>query len=226
MSTQNVSVLLPSDVTYVSGTVNGVEYTWTNIEGNRWEAVVERTESEIYVVVLTIINTLGTTTVENFTLYYGTLSLITDRTAQDVERWRYLHTKGWEAMSEEERDEWQTSLKGAYNYTDMNRVESAVQFIADRFLDLGYYVAPEVKMVWSVSDHPTKADMERYFANIALLRSILTVLPTTPQAPTTEKKLDYQVANDIEQILTDVDRLISSVKQGWYYAGDVFTGEI
>ena len=226
MSTQNVSVLLPSDVAYVSGTVNGVEYTWTNIEGNRWEAVVERTESEIYVVVLTIINTLGTTTVENFTLYYGTLSLITDRTAQDVERWRYLHTKGWEAMSEAERDEWQTSLKGAYNYTDMNRVESAVQFIADRFLDLGYYVAPEVKLVWSVSDHPTKVDMERYFANIALLRSILTVLPTTPKAPTTEKKLDYQVANDIEQILTDVDRLISSVKQGWYYAGDVFTGEI
>ncbi len=226
MSTQNVSVLLPSDVTYVSGTVNGVEYTWTNIEGNRWEAVVERTESEIYVVVLTIINTLGTTTVENFTLYYGTLSLITDRTAQDVERWRYLHTKGWDAMSEAEREEWQTSLKGAYNYTDMNRVESAVQFIADRFSDLGYYVAPEVKMVWSVSDHPTKVDMERYFANIALLRSILTVLPTTPKAPTTEKKLDYQVANDIEQILTDVDRLISSVKQGWYYAGDVFTGEI
>ena len=226
MSTQNVSVLLPSDVTYVSGTVNGVEYTWTNIEGNRWEAVVERTESEIYVVVLTIINTLGTTTVENFTLHYGTLSLITDRTAQDVERWRYLHTKGWDAMSEAEREEWQTSLKGAYNYTDMNRVESAVQFIADRFLDLGYYVAPEVKMIWSVSDHPTKADMDRYFANIALLRSILTVLPTTPKAPTTEKKLDYQVANDIEQILTDVDRLISSVKQGWYYAGDVFTGEI
>jgi hypothetical protein len=226
MSTQNVSVLLPSDVTYVSGTVNGVEYTWTNIEGNRWEAVVERTESEIYVVVLTIINTLGTTTVENFTLYYGTLSLITDRTAQDVERWRYLHTKGWDAMSEAEREEWQTSLKGAYNYTDMNRVESAVQFIADRFSDLGYYVAPEVKMVWSVSDHPTKVDMERYFANIALLRSILTVLPTTPKAPTTEKRLDYQVANDIEQILSDVDRLISSVKQGWYYAGDVFSGEI
>jgi len=226
MSTQNVSVLLPSDVAYVSGTVNGVEYTWTNIEENRWEAVVERTESEIYVVVLTIINTLGTTTVENFTLYYGTLSLITDRTAQDVERWRYLHTKGWEAMSEAERDEWRSSLKGAYNYTDMNRVESAVQFIADRFSDLGYYVAPEVKMVWSVSDHPTKADMDRYFANIALLRSILTALPTTPKAPTTEKKLDYQVANDIEQILTDVDRLISSVKQGWYYAGDVFTGEI
>lgn len=226
MSTQNVSVLLPSDVAYVSGTVNGVEYTWTNIEENRWEAVVERTESEIYVVVLTIINTLGTTTVENFTLYYGTLSLITDRTAQDVERWRYLHTKGWEAMSEAERDEWRSSLKGAYNYTDMNRVESAVQFIADRFSDLGYYVAPEVKMVWSVSDHPTKVDMDRYFANIALLRSILTVLPTTPKAPTTEKKLDYQVANDIEQILSDVDRLISSVKQGWYYAGDVFTGEI
>ena len=44
---QSVTVTLPSDVIYVSGTVNGIEYTWTNTEGYRWEAVVARTENEI-----------------------------------------------------------------------------------------------------------------------------------------------------------------------------------
>lgn len=226
MDTQNVAVDLPGDVIYVSGTVNGDEYTWTNTDGNRWEAVVARTENEIYVVSLSIINTLGTATNANFTLYYGTLNLITDRTEQDVERWRLLHSKGWSAMTQKERDEWQTALKGAYNYVDMNRVESAVEFIKNRLYEAGYYVYPEVKTIWTVNDHPTKEDMDRYFGNVALLRSILPMYPTTPPPPTTQKKMDYLVANDIEQILSDVDRQITSIKQSWYYAGDVFTGEI
>jgi hypothetical protein len=226
MDTQTVAATLPGDVIYVSGTVNGVEYTWTNTEGNRWEAIVARTESEIYVVALELISVMGTTTNANFTLYFGTLNLITDRTARDVERWRYLHSKGWAAMTDEEKAEWRTALKGAYNYTDMNRVESAVEYISHNLTEAGYFIDPEVKTVWTVKDHPTKADMERYFANVELLRSILPMYPTTPKTPTTKKKLDYLVANDVEQILSDVDRRINGIKQSWYYAGDVFSGEI
>ena len=226
MDTQTVAVTLPHEVIYVSGSVNGIEYTWTNTDENRWEAVVERTESEIYVVVLTLINDLGTTTSANFTLYYGVLNLITDRTERDVERWRLLHSKGWDGMTEEEKAEWRAGMKGAYNYEDMNRVESAVVFIANRLSESGYYVAPVVKPSWSVRDHPTKADMDRYFGNIALLRTILPLYPTTPKAPTTGKKMDYLAANDIEKILSDIDRQISAINQSWFYAGDIFTGEI
>lgn len=39
MSTRTLSVSLPSDALYVSGTVNDVAVTWTNTEGNTWEAV-------------------------------------------------------------------------------------------------------------------------------------------------------------------------------------------
>ena len=227
MGTQTVAVTLPSEVIYVSGTVNDVEYTWTNTEGNRWEAVVARADNEIYVVVLELINSLGTTASASFTLYYGTLSLITDRTERDVERWRQLHSKGWVNMTDEEKAEWQTSLKGAYNYVDMNRVESAVVFLANRLNELGYDVAPNVNVVWTAKDHPTKEDMDRYFSNVALIRATLPgVLPTTPKAPTTNKKMDYLVANDIEKILSDVDYLITGINLSWYYAGDVFSGEI
>lgn len=226
MDTQNIAVTLPGDVIYVSGTVNGVEYVWTNTEGNRWEAVVPRTENEVYVVALVLTNTLGTVQNSNFTLYYGTLNLITDRTEQDVERWRLLQSKGWPAMTDKEKAEWQTALKGAYNYVDMNRVESAVEFLKNRLAEAGYYISPEVKTIWTVSDHPTKTDMDRYLGNVSLLRSVLPMYPTTPKAPTTNKKLDYLVANDIEQILFDVDRLLTGINQSWYYAGDVFAGEV
>ena len=226
MDQQTLAVNLPAGVVYVSGSVNGIEYTWTNTDENRWEAVVARTQSEIYVVVLTLINDLGTTTQANFTLYFGALNLITDRTQRDVERWRLLHSKGYDALTEAEKAEWQTALKGAYNYVDLNRVESAVAFVANRLGELGYMISPEVKATWSITDHPTKADMNRYLGNIALLRSVFPLYPTTPKAPTIAKKMDYLVANDIEKILSDIDRQIATINQSWYYAGDVFTGEI
>ena len=226
MDTKTVSLTLPPGAVYVSGSVNGIEYTWTNVEENRWEAVVERTASEIYVVVLTLINDLGSTTRANFTLYYGLLSLITDRTERDVERWRVLHNKGYAALTEDERAEWNAGLKGAYNHTDMNRVESAVVFITNRLLEVGIYVEPIVHPEWHIEDHPTKDDMQRYYDNIALLRSVLPLYTTTPAAPTTDKRLDYLTANAIEKILSDLDRQITAINQSWYYAGDVFTGEI
>lgn len=226
MDEQNVAVTLPTDVIYVSGTVNGVEYTWTNTDGYRWEAVVARTEGEIYVVALTLINDLGAITEANFTLYYGTLNLITNRTERDVERWRLLHSRGFDALTAEEKAQWQTAMKGAYNHVDMNRVEGAVEFIAQRLAELDYYPVLELKKTWAVGDHPTKADMDRYFGNVALLRSILPMYSTTPQAPTTRKKMDYLAANAVEQILADIDRRIQGIKQAWYYADDVFTGEI
>ncbi len=226
MDEQTVAVTLPTSVVYVSGTVNGVEYTWTNTDENRWEAVVARTESEIYVVALTLIDDLGTTTSTTFTLYFGVLNLVTDRTARDVERWRLLHSKGWDGMTESEKAEWRAGMKGAYNFEDLNRVESAVVFIARRLTETGYFVSPVVNLAWTVSDYPTKADMDRYLGNIALLRSMLPLYPTTPKAPTTSKKMDYLVANDIEKILADLDRQIAAINQSWYYAGDVFTGEV
>ena len=108
----------------------------------------------------------------------------------------------------------------------MNRVESAAVFIANRLGESGYFVTPVVHPDWHLGDYPTKADMNRYFGNIALLREVLPLYPTTPKAPTTGKKMDYLAANDIEQILADIDRQITAINQSWYYAGDVFTGEV
>jgi len=224
--TQTLSVSLPYDVVYCSGTVNGIDRTWTNTEDNIWETVVERDENDTYEVEVTLVNSVGTVSTIRFTLYYGVLNLITDRTSQDVERWNELRKKGWEGLSEEERAEWASAMKGAYNHTDLNRVEGAVQYIAERLTANGYIFRPEVKTSWTLRELPTRADFDRYFENVKILRGMLSTYSTTPLAPTTKRKLDYQMANDLEKILVDIDDLITKMEQSWLYSNDIFCGEV
>jgi hypothetical protein len=72
--------------------------------------VADRSEDDVYYCKLTIINKVGTVTTPSFTLYWG-LHLITDRTNDDVQN---------------------GTKKGFYNAEDMNRVESAVRYLATR----------------------------------------------------------------------------------------------
>ena len=87
--TQTIDVSLPGGVVDVTGTVNGAEYTWTQI-GAAWRAVVARADDDRYVVALTAIDAMGGTRTYDLTLYYGLLHLITDRTQADVDRVRAL----------------------------------------------------------------------------------------------------------------------------------------
>ena len=153
-------------------------------------------------------------------------NLITDRTRADVDRYAELQAKGWRGMTDEEKSEWGTSLKGAYNLSDMNRVESAVEYVSNRLTEAGYVVLPIVKKDWNVNDKPTLNDIKRYMKNIADIRAALTIFSTTPEAPTTEKRLTYQMANDMEQILIDIDDLVSRMASAYFYSNDLYSGEV
>ncbi len=144
------------------------------------------------------------------------MDLITDRTQADVERARALNAKGWDAMTDAERAEWSAGLKGAYNCTDLNRVESAVAELAAQ---LG--VAVEVKTDWTAADVPRNADLERYLGNIRVLKEQTGGLPGTPSVPAGMDGLNWASANAIEQILLDLERLIST----YFRCGTVFCGE-
>lgn len=204
MSAQVLSVSLPSEIIYVSGTVNGTAYTWTLIEG-AWTATVERAADDTYAVALTAVTAAGVSTNYTLTLYYGLLSLITDRTRADVEN---------------ETD------KGFYNASDLNRVGAAVEYIAGRFAALGYACPVTVKKDWLTSDVPTQRQMETYRQNIVTLRSRIAVMASTPEAPASMAGLDYVKANNIEQILLDLDALIDNIINSWCFAGEVYAGEV
>lgn len=145
------------------------------------------------------------------------MNLITNRTQADVDRVKELAAKGWANMTTSEQAEWLAGMRGAYNYTDLNRVELAVQTLAEI---LGVTVT--VKTNWQATDVPKQADMNRYLDNIRKLRAMNTILSTTPVAPVNMAGLTYRTANDIEQILVDIERHIST----WFRCGDVICGEV
>lgn len=147
------------------------------------------------------------------------MNLICDRTEADIEHWKQLQAKGYANLTAGERGEWDAGLRGAYNASDMNRVESAVTALAASLNAAGYSVMVTTKTDWALTDIPTPTDMQRYLDNVSAIRSALIILTTTPVAPTTMDGLLWSTANDIEKILADVDWLIDQMKAnvnaGW-----------
>lgn len=224
--TQTISASLPASTVYVSGTVNDVSVVWTNTEGEVWEAVADRAADDIYHVELSIVSSTGASTTASFTLYYGLLNLITDRTQADVDYAVRLSQKGWSGMTAEEKADWESNLKGTYNASDLNRVGNAVAYVAGRLTDAGYLVPVSPKIDWTDSDIPKKSDMQTYLEDVEILRSALTVLPETPEVPEDMEGLTYEEANDIERILLAVDDLITKMINSYFYSNEIFSGEV
>lgn len=187
-------------------------------------------------------------------------TLIYDRTAEDVERVKTLKTQimtnGLSSLSSAERAEYLAGMRGAYNYTDMNRVGNAVAYIAERMTalpiqlkayrqshgvaedslyDLPYdpsAVSVNPKTDWSVSDIPTQTQIRTYLANISNLRSILTLPSGTPSPPANLNGMTYTVANNLERILYVIYQRFTEIEAEWYDLIDratldhMFTGEV
>lgn len=172
----------------------------------------------------------------SYTIEPSGITYVTDRTLADVERWKTLRSKGWWEMSIPEKSEWNGNItpppvpsaaKGMYTYKDLNRVESAVQFLASKYAERGYDVSDIVtKTDWYFSDRFTIVDAERYLGNISKLRDLSAVYPDTPQAPKVTDVFNFEVANNIEKILRDVESLLNNISSSQFYSGDLFAGEV
>lgn len=155
-------------------------------------------------------------------------TLITDRTITDFLRWQELRNKGLDNMTETERAEWETDLKGAYNASDLNRVGAVLNYLRDRLTEAGYLKGIEFEAVttWEASDIPTTEQFTYYLKAVETIRNALSLYKTTPEAPNTLNSLDYTGANNIEKILIDVNELIDKMLSVRNYCGDIFSGEI
>ena len=159
-------------------------------------------------------------------------TLITDRTQGDEERVEELAAKGYDAMTDAEKAEWDGEMKGAYDASDLNRVESAVSYLAellvllpselkeyaaskgvafDAFFDVPYDAAAytlATKTDWGELDSPTPEQMERYIENVKALRSALDY--ATSDLPGSMDNLTIDGANSIEKALKGLDEAISA----------------
>ena len=155
-------------------------------------------------------------------------TLITDRTQADVSRVQELASKIRSGTaSESELAEFNSAaMKGAYNYNDLNRVGFAMQYLAERLKTFGYSVNIYPKTDWTELEWPTPSDMDLYLSNLAALRSAFVQMQSTPNVPNSLNKMSIVEANNIEKILEDIDFLLTCSAQGWYFSGDLFSGEV
>lgn len=161
-------------------------------------------------------------------------SFITNRTIDDVKRWKTLRDKGWHRMTDGERREWMGEIettpaatRGMYTHNDLNRMEKAIEAISLRFKEAGYDT-PELntKTDWTYRDTVTKTDMERCLQNVLTLRDFFIIFPDTPNVPSIDVRLNYELANDIEKILKDVYSIADGIVRARYYAGEIVSGEV
>lgn len=155
-------------------------------------------------------------------------NMITDRTPSDVLRWRELRDKGLDKMTPGELAEWEAGMKGSYNVSDLNRVGSALAYLRSELIKAGYLTGIEFepKTNWTEKDVPTREEYAKYIYSVSVIRNALARYKTTPSAPTMGSKLDFQGANDIEQILLDIDELLTKTNARPYYCGELYCGEI
>lgn len=180
-------------------------------------------------------------------------TLITNRTWQDVQRVNELSLKGRD-MTSVELEEWlgsETALladsnmyelldsegavllvvtkhgtghKGAYNASDLNRVGQAILYVAGLYNQYGYSLLVNPKTDWSDTDYPTLSQMKTYLDDIQTIRNVVATFPTTPDSPETMDGIDWKIANNIEQILVDMDRILSIIMTTFIPCGEALCG--
>lgn len=116
-------------------------------------------------------------------------NLIFDRTVQDVQ---------------ELKD------KAYIDYTDLNRIESAIKWVSYVLNQYGYRNITQNKLDWKPMDRRTDSEMERLRDNLMAIRAAYYTPPGTPQTPERITFTSIYQANFIEKIIYDLGTLIEA----------------
>lgn len=184
-------------------------------------------------------------------------NLVYNRTSADVERVKSLQSRIESGKATDaEIAEWLNGLVGAYNAEDMNRVESAVDYL-QAYLNgvqaaLDAYRAEHkvandplwnvpwsafdllIKKDWVIDDIPNESDLARYLSNVDVLTDAIAI---TKQLPGSMAYLDYIGANEIERALmaeydaatayeVSTKLLIDNTAASFIYSGEIYGGEM
>lgn len=155
------------------------------------------------------------------------LSLITDRTAADVAYYSGQLAKimgnGWSTLTVAEQAEWiSASLKGGYWHTDLNRVGSAIQYLAGLLTNYGYPITVSARTNWTLEDDNRATSMQAYIADITNLKNRFYGTTTLPG---TMDNLNYISANNIEVLLLEIEGYINGMAAEIRFCGYFSCGE-
>lgn len=100
--------------------------------------------------------------------------------------------------------------KGAYNYTDLNRVEEWCEFIQEILNDYAKNISIEVKVDWNLKDFTFREQIDRIRNNIEILRNACYAIVSS-EIIEYNNTLNYEQANILEKILFDIAEYIKEM---------------
>lgn len=114
----------------------------------------------------------------------------------DADEVKRLAAKGYAAMTAEEKAAWDAGLKGAYNASDLNRVGSAVGYVAGRLTDAGYGIDVSPHVGWTEGGIPRRRGGGRVSRlRRGRARGAAGALPGLPALPEDMDRLTFAEAN-------------------------------
>lgn len=157
------------------------------------------------------------------------MNLVFDRTEQDVADAKaiikLILLNGWDSLSSSQKATYLNGLKGAYNYTDLNRLENAISSVSQALNTYGYINKVNSKLDWGYAALPTTKDMARIKENIDNLRDAYYTYNSTPPTPAEGnlRFLDYVSANNLEKILYDVEEIAYKMVYSYRYSNTFYS---
>ena len=114
------------------------------------------------------------------------------------------------------------SSKAYYNYTDLNRIEQWCEYLSEILNNYNYFVNISTKTNWTMLDLPTQSEMERIRLNISMLKEAYF---SFTQVPSNLENMTWQKANDIENILHEIDCILKWMENNFVYCGVANMGQ-
>ena len=139
------------------------------------------------------------------TARYYIIRMVTDRTQADVD-----------ALND----------RGTYNASDLNRVNTAMDYLNGWLSDAGYVTGYAGQgIAWAIDDIPLQPQMADYLSNVGAIGGTFS-LANAPALPASMELLTHEGANHIERVLVLTDQIRARLKRSPFLSGEIFCGEV
>ena len=113
-------------------------------------------------------------------------------------------------------------LKGAYNYTDLNRIEEWCEYLSTQLTSFSYPVSITTKTDWTMADFPTASQMNRIRSNV---KKIKDAYYSFTSVPSNLNLMTYSKANQLEKVLAEINSLFNNMRNWFVYSGVANAGQ-
>ena len=121
-------------------------------------------------------------------------------------------------------DEINALERGTLTINTLNRIENKTLELKQAIVDMGYYGANVVIKEWNCSQYFKPEHFERILENLNHFKKSFFVYKDTPATPENNYR-KFQVINDVEKIIYDLEKMADDVKNKYRQCGTFQCGE-